>query len=300
VRITDKILQNSFLSNLSSSSERLYNSETKVLTNKKLNKPSDNPVDTLTSLTIRSKLSNIGQFKRNISSAKSLLQNTETVVSELTDIFNRVNSLTVQGASDNYGVSDRTSIASEVNQLIEQVFNLANNRSESSFTFGGTHNDTAPYQAVRNDAGEIVSVQTTGSAGDINTVIGENIKLKVNINGEDLFEKGQNIFNVLINIRDDLRSSNTQGLTAGITQISSASEKIINTQSIIGSLENRIDAASSRAEDDETNFTQYLSNVEDTDASQAIMDYQTELATLQSSLQAGARLLQPKLADFLK
>ncbi len=62
---------------------------------------------------------------------------------------------------------------------------------------------------------------------------------------------------------------------------------------------NRISAAESRAENDEISFTEYLSNVEDADAAQAIMDYQMELVTLQASLQAGSKLLYPKLSDFL-
>jgi flagellar hook-associated protein 3 FlgL len=300
MRITDKILQNSFISNLSFASERLYESEMKVLTNKAINKPSDNPVDTITSLAIRTKISQIEQYQRNISNSQTLLKNTETVVNDVLDQFDRVNSLTVQGASDNYSLSDKISISSEVNQIIEQVFNLANNRSESTYTFAGTRNDTAPYQAVRNDTGEIVEVKTTGSAGDINGVIGENIKIKVNVNGEDLFEGGQNLFDTLIKVRDDLRANDTNGLRQDLTNLSSASEKIINIQSVIGARVNRIDSAESRAEDNILNFTEYLSKIEDVDASQAIIDYQTELVTLQSSLQAWARLLYPKLSDFLK
>ena len=300
MRITDKILQNSFISNLSFAQERLYEKEQKVMTNKAINKPSDNPVDTMTSLAIRTKISQIEQYQRNISNSQTLLKNSETVVNDVLDQFDRVNTLTVQGASDNYSTADKISISHEVNQIIEQVFNLANNRSESTYTFAGTRNDTAPYQAVRNEAGEIVEVKTTGSAGDINAVIGENIKIKVNVNGEDLFKKGQNLFDTLIKVRDDLRANDTNGLRQDLTNLSSASEQIINIQSVIGARVNRIDAAQSRAEDDAVNFNAYLSNIEDVDASQAIIDYQTELLTLQSSLQAGARLLYPKLSDFLK
>ncbi len=165
MRITDRILQNNFTVNLSLASERLYERETRVLTNKKINKPSDNPVDTMVALSLRTKISQIDQYKRNISRTQTLLQNTETVVGELNDLFDRVNTLTIQGSSDNYSQADKESISYEVNQIIEQIFNLSNNRSESTYTFAGTNNDTAPYQAVRNDAGEISEVKTAGSGG---------------------------------------------------------------------------------------------------------------------------------------
>jgi flagellar hook-associated protein 3 FlgL len=300
MRITDNVLVNNLTSNLASSTERLYEKETQVLTNKKLNKPSDNPTDTITALNIRSKLNNIEQYQRNISSAQTLLTNTETQVSGLNDLIEQVNTLTVQGASDNYSAADKESISYEVNQLLEQVYNIANSRTGSVYTFAGTNTDTAPYQAVRNDAGEITSVKTTGSSGDINCVVGENISVKINTNGEDLFEKGINIFDTLVDVRDDLRANDTAALSSDLIQLDNVSEKVINVESIIGSRTNRVDSANTRAENDTLSFSTYLSNIEDIDAAEAIMGYQQELLTLQSALQVGARILTPRLSDFLQ
>ena len=300
MRITDKILQNNFIANLTFSSERLFDAETKVLTNKRVNKPSDDPVGALTSLTIRTRISELNQYQRNIGRSKTMLQNTENSVSQLVEIFQRLTTLTVQGASDSYGPSDKLSIASEVDQLVEQIFNLANNRSESIYTFAGTRNDVAPYQAERNAAGEIVNVSTTGSAGEISSLIGEKITIKVNINGEDLFESGQDLLEIAIKIRDDLRINATDELSEDLNGLNDASEKIYNTQSMLGSRLNRIEAADTRAYNDIISFTEFLSDIEDIDAPEAIMDYQLELLTLQASLQAGARLLHPKLVDFLR
>jgi flagellar hook-associated protein 3 FlgL len=299
MRITNKVLVNNLTSNLSSSTERLYESETQVVTGKKLNKPSDNPTDTITALNIRTKLTEIEQYTRNISSAKTQLTNTETVVTALNDIVEDANTLTIQGASDNYSAADKDSLSYEIDDLLEQVYNYANSTSSSSYIFSGTQTDTSPYQAVRNADGEITSVKTTGTGGDINYVVGENISIKVNVNGEDLFESGTNIFDTLISIRDDLRANNTDALTEDLNKLSDVSEKIINIESIIGSRTNRVEAAESRAEDDITSFKEYLSDAEDIDSAEAILNYQQELLSYQVALQAGSRILQYSLADFL-
>ncbi len=300
MRITDKILQNNFISNLNFSSERLFEAEIKVLTHKRVNKPSDNPVDAMNSLSIRKKLSELEQYQRNIGRSIAVAQNTESIITQLADIFQRLTALTVQGASDSYGPSDKLSIASEVNQLLEQIANFGNNRSESIYIFGGTNNDVAPYQIERDAAGDIIDVKTTGSSGDIKSLVGEKIKIKVNINGEDLFEAGVNLFDVVKDVRDNLRNNATDALRANLGDINNASEKIYNTQAMLGSRLNRINSAQSRAESDIISFTEYLSETEDADSALAIMDYQMELLTLQASLQAGARLLYPKLMDFLR
>ena len=300
MRITDKILQNNFLANLNFSTERLYDAQTKVLTNKRVNKPSDNPVDAMTSLNIRTKLSEINQYQRNINRSKTMVENTESVVTQLANIFQRLSTLTIQGASDSYGPNDKISLAGEVNQLLEQIFVIANNRSESVYIFVGTLNDVAPYQAIYNVDGEIARVQTTGSSGDIEGLIGERVKIKININGEDLFESSQNLFEIVIKIRDDLLANDSEALNEDLNNISNASENIYNSQSLLGSRLNRIFAAETRAENDILNYTEYLSDTEDVDASEAIINYQRELLTLQASLEAGARLLYPKLVDFLR
>ena len=300
MRVTDTILSKNFLSNLKFSAERLFEKETRVLTNKSINKPSDNPVDALNSLTIRTRLNEISQYQRNISRTKNTLLTTETYVTQLSEIFQRVNELTVQAASDSYGPTDKISIAGEVNQLLEQLLNAANTKSESTYIFAGTNNDIAPYTATRDEQGDIIEVKTVGSGGDIIHVIGDSITLKANINGEDLFEGGENLFNILIKVRDDCRLGATDNLRQDLFGLEEAGEKINNTLAVLGSRTNRIEAAETRAESDEINFSVFLSSVEDIDASEAIMDYQMELLTLQSALQVGARLLQPRLGDFLR
>ena len=277
MRVTDAILRKSFLSNLSFATERLFDKETRVLTNKSINKPSDNPVGALNSLTIRTRLSEISQYQRNISRTKNMLLNTETYVTQLSEIFQRVNELTVQGASDSYGPIDKISIAGEVNQLLEQIFNTANTKSEATYIFAGTNNDIAPYTATRDEQGDIIEVKTGGSGGDVMRVIGDNITLKANINGEDLFESGENLFNILIKVRDDLNLGATDNLRQDLFGLEEAGEKINNTLAVLGSRTNRIEAADARAVSDEINFTVFLSSVEDIDAAEAIMDYQMEL-----------------------
>ena len=300
MRVTDRILQNTFLANLTFGSERLYDAETRVLTGKRINKPSDDPVDTLTSLNIRTKLSEIEQYLRNITMAEKTLEVTESAVDELVDVFQSLSSYAVQGASDSYSTEDKQSIAGEVNQLLEQIVSIANNRSESLYTFGGTNNNRAPYEVVRNDSGDIIEVRSNGTAGDITGVIGEHLTVKTNLNGETLFEQGGNLFSIVIDLRDHLRDNDTESIQGDINLLNQASEQIYAVQASIGARLNRISAAESRAENDTISYTEFLSDTEDIDASEAIMDYQMELLTLQAALQAGARLFQPKLLDFLQ
>ena len=107
------------------------------------------------------------------------------------------------------------------------------------------------------------------------------------------------MFNVMINIRDALQANDTDGVREQITYMQEGLEKIINQEAIIGSRVNRVNAAESRTEDDIINFTDFLSDVEDADATQSVINYETDLLTLQYTLEVASKLSQPKLVDFL-
>jgi flagellar hook-associated protein 3 FlgL len=228
-----------------------------------------------------------------------MLENTESVIDSMVTQLQRVNTLVIQGASDSYTAEDKISISYEINQILEEVVTEANTKTESAYIFAGTNTNTQPYTVERDEQGEIISVTTNGTSGDLNRAIGENIQIKANINGEELFERDVNLFNLLISIRDDLRANNSTELRESLNDLSDAQEKVYNIQAVIGARVNRVESAATRAESDVVNFTQFLSDAVDIDAAEAIVDYQVELQILQSALQAGARLFQQSLIDFL-
>lgn len=299
MRITDKVMNNTFISNVNSTVDRLYQTQMEITTGRRVNEPSDDPVDAMTSMTIRTRLNDLEQYQRNISQAEAGLSNAETAIEELVEIFQDLSTLAVQGASDSYDESDKAAIAGEVNQLLEQLVSLANSRSESVYVFAGSDNDIAPYVAERDESGNITSVRTTGSSGDIMSLIGENVSIKTNVNGEDVFDGSVNLFDVAIGLRDNLLENDTDAISESLNDITNGSEQIYNNQSVIGARLNRISAAENRAENDVITYTSLLSDAEDADTTEAILDYQTQLTTLQASYQVASMITQMKLVDFL-
>lgn len=135
MRITNNMMQSSFLSNLSAANERLYEKEIKVTTNKDINKPSDDPIGTVKSLTIRKKIDEITQYQKNISNSKTILNDTNTAVSQVADIMGQISAINTQGASGAYDENDRESLAQQANQLLDELFSTANTKTDSGYVF---------------------------------------------------------------------------------------------------------------------------------------------------------------------
>jgi len=64
---------------------------------------------------------------RNVGDATSMLQTAEGAFSEVTDILQRMKDLSTQAANDTNGVSDRTSLKSEYDELGKELTNIVNN-----------------------------------------------------------------------------------------------------------------------------------------------------------------------------
>jgi flagellar hook-associated protein 3 FlgL len=68
----------------------------------------------------------------------------------------------------------------------------------------------------------------------------------------------------------------------------------------VGAVTDQLQMASSRLEALRVNDTQVLSNTEDADMAQTEIDFSTQQAALQAALQAGARIVQTSLMNFLQ
>ena len=76
-------------------------------------------------------------------------------------------------------------------------------------------------------------------------------------------------------------------------------DNVLSVQARVGAGMNRLETASSRLAEIEESTTSMLSNTEDADMAEVITNYSTQQAVYQSALNAGARIVQTSLLDFL-
>jgi flagellar hook-associated protein 3 FlgL len=93
---------------------------------------------------------------------------------------------------------------------------------------------------------------------------------------------------------------NANALNADLANLDSNLSTVQSTQVSIGTIENRLQFASSRIQDLQQSQTQQLASTQDVDFAQASIDFSTEQASFQAALKAGANIVQSSLLDFLK
>src|SRR5699024_3641068 len=138
MRVSQDMISNNMLRNISNSYSHLNKYMNQLTTGKKITRPSDDPVIAMKGMNYRAQLSNINQYERNIGEVNNWLDSADEAMSEVTLIMHQINDLTLQAKNGTYDGDDRANIAKEVDQLVDQLVNLANTRVNDKYMFNGT------------------------------------------------------------------------------------------------------------------------------------------------------------------
>ena len=164
-RITNSMINNTMVYNLQRHQTGLDNIQDQLATGRNVRVPRDNPIAATNQMLYRTRLSEIDQYIANINEAQSRLNEVDTALQSVVNIFHRIRVLAVQGAHGTYsGFELKEAVATEINQLLEQIIAIANSRgSTGRAIFGGykTGTEDQPNPFV-----PIYMTLTAGRQGD--------------------------------------------------------------------------------------------------------------------------------------
>jgi flagellar hook-associated protein 3 FlgL len=290
-RVADTSLAQNAIQSLQTSLSRVADLQNQASSGKKLTKPSDSPVDIGTSLQLHAALNRNTQLATNISDAAAWLGTTGSAIGQVVTQLQQVNSLVVQAA--NTGATDQTSrdaIANQIDQIRQSLIGLANTQYGNRPLFGGTTAGSAAYDASGN---------YVGTAGAVERTIAPGVQVQVNVTGEAVFgAPGNDIFTTLTQLSNAIHGG--QSLTALSAQLNTQTQQVETVQATVGATASRVDTQKNQNTTNATTMQQNLSNVEDADMAQVLMNLQTQEATYQAALAAAAKAIQPSLAAFLQ
>lgn len=427
MRITNNMMISNMIRNLGNNQGRLSKYQNQLDTGKKISVPSDDPVVAARALKLRTDVSKVEQYQKNIDDSQSWLDATDEALGKIGDVLQKARELSVQAANGTNTVEETQKIEQELKQLKVQAVHLSNSTYAGRYIFSGFKTD----QKLINDD------ETSANFGrysiDVNTVnekifyeIGVGDSININVAGGDLFSNGGNAdnptngtsiskinnltypyvitntptandavnitvdgANVSVNIPAgtysdaaslasavesavntslpagagitvavgtdslelrtqsktatssvsiqspqssffngvgatgtvnsvgsdgdtpamikmfngliaDMEAGNYEGISARLDDIDNQMGNVLRVRADIGARQNRVDLSADRMSSDLINFTKLMSENEDVDVAETIMNLKNEENVYQASLAGGARVIQQTLVDFLR
>lgn len=301
MRITNNMLINNMVKYIGNNLTRMDKYQSQLATGKKIQVPSDDPVVAARALKLRTDVAEIQQYQRNIKDAQSWLEITESALSDLGDIFQRAKELAT-GSDGGESLDDLKATAQEVDQLRTQLVNLANSTYAGRYIFSGFKTD---QKLMNNDGTYNITVNNTEK---INYEIGVGDSININITGGDLFQNGadavsggvSSFYQDMTDFYNALNTGNYSAISGKIADFNKDIDNILRVRADVGARVNRLELTANRMQNDNTNFTKLMSDNENVDMTDTIMNLKNEENVYRASLAGGARIIMPSLIDFLK
>lgn len=127
MRITNNMISSNTKSNINNNKVYVDKYNTQMTTQKKIQKPSDDPVIAIRSLRLGTSLSQINQYAtNNIPDADAWLDVTETALTNMKNLVTDIRTQCVNGSTDTLNASDRQVILQNLQALVDQVYTEGN------------------------------------------------------------------------------------------------------------------------------------------------------------------------------
>ncbi len=157
MRVSQRQMYSSLLYNMNGNLSAYMKTQEQMTTQKKVNRPSDDPYGSAQIMASYQELSSITQYKDNLSMSKGWLNAAESALGQVQTQMERVIAIMQQAASGTYDGNNRKTIADEMRQIMEQMVSYGNTKFNERYIFGGHKTDSSPYEmtmgAYSRDAG---------------------------------------------------------------------------------------------------------------------------------------------------
>lgn len=125
--------------------EELQNVSTALSTGRKYQHISDNPVEVGALMGLNGESSQVTQYKSNLDTANSWLSATETSLTNINTLVSSTAALAEQMATGTYTAQQRAAAAEQVQQYMEEMMQMGNNRFQGQYLLSGYKIDTEPF-----------------------------------------------------------------------------------------------------------------------------------------------------------
>jgi flagellar hook-associated protein 3 FlgL len=258
-------------------------------------------------MALRQGLEATDQHRRNVEDALGWQDAAEQALSAITAAAQRARDLLVLGGSDSADRTSRDAVAAELEQLIASMKENANATYRGSYVFSGAMTLTAPY-----DPGSADDAYHGDDAGfdpaipGIVREIGPGVTMMINVAGHEVLGRGQaagddGLLHVLRDAVDHLRAGDGPAVRDGdLSRLDADIESLLEVRAGNGARSNRLETALTRLDEVKESTVRQLSETEDADIAETLIELNSQTAAYQAALRAGASIVQSSLMDFLR
>ena len=292
---------------LAKQQESIGELQTQLATGKKTAVPSSDIESSLEGLSIKSVLQRQSAYETNLSYVRDRLTIEESVVTSFQDYVYRLKDLAITASSGTYSDDDIGFMKAEAEGVLEELISLSNSRdSQNSYLFSGTSTNIQPFQKQADG-----SIAYKGNSAELKIQVDSGYEVKINSSGANLAGQiertNQNgntqnitIFEVARDFIAALGANTKADISRSIDEFDELGNQVGGQIANLGIRQNLLEERLEIIEEKKTVYEQLLSNIEDTDYSEAITSLSSDMLALEAAQNTFAKVTQMSLFNFLR
>lgn len=146
MRVAQRTMYNSFVSNMNRTLSNYMESNIQSSSQKKINRPSDDPVGMARVLNYRAAITRNEQYESNSKDAVAWLRSTDSALTQAQTILSSLQEKAEELATGTLTSENRKQTSYEIRQLFKQLVNIANTQYGDEHLFAGHKTAGTPYE----------------------------------------------------------------------------------------------------------------------------------------------------------
>jgi len=290
-RVTTQMSMAAASARLQAGAARVAELTDQATTLRAIQKPSDDPVGTASSMQVRKEQAAASQYSRNANDAAAWLATTDSALSGVYSVLNNVRDLTVRAAnSGTMSDTDRDAFVTQFRSLKADLEARANTTYGTRSVFAGSSTAAVAYDPATGWA---------ASGTDVSRRVGDGTTVRVDTTGTAVFGSGDDsVFGMIDSIVSDLQ--NGVNVNARIGDVDTALGTVRGAQADVGVRHAAALAAQDSLKSATVSLESRRAGIEDVDLAKAVLDLQVQQTNYQAALAVTAKVLQPTLMDYLR
>jgi len=285
----------------------LNDAQRQLNTMKRIQVPSDDPEAVVGLLSLRRRLSHLGQLQRGAEHAQTHLDRAQEALDKTVGHLSEARSLGMRALGPAATEADRVGMSRELDAILDAAAEQASAKMSGIYLFSGTRSDVTPYHLERDADGRILSAEYQGDGQTRRVRVGMEARAAVNWPGSRVLGQGETgAFEALIELRDALANSDhssfeevTEKITQSLDRLDRSRAHLLQSAADIASESKRITLMTNHIGDLQTRLEALRSNREDADLAEVVLNLRTREQALEGALASSARLMQLDLLRLL-
>jgi flagellar hook-associated protein 3 FlgL len=294
-----------FLANLNRVEQRLTDANTQISSGKKLNVASDAPGDVEPLLQLRTDQAQNQQIESNLSLAQTDAGAADTALAGAASLLDTAVQLATQGANATQTADTRQSIAAQVEGIFNQMVAYSQTQVQGRYIFSGDQDQSPTYQVDLTAANGVDQLSDAPATQQVEDPSGGSFAASKTApeifddTNDDRTPAADNVFAALNSLRTSLLNNDQPGIANALSSLQQASNHVNNMEAFYGTVENRIQGATSFASSYDTQLSSEISDKQDADVTAAAMELTQAGTQLQAAMQTEGQMPRTTLFDFL-